>query len=87
MFETDDREGVHIEDAKRVEGQWRVAGENERPIVVTGEGETMGETREQCYGRVEDVAIPNLHYRDDVGERWIDGEGDRLQSWGSLGPA
>ncbi|WP_430505694.1 phosphoribosylamine--glycine ligase [Haloparvum sp. PAK95] len=87
VFETDSREGVHIEDAKNVEGQWRVAGENGMPIVVTGKGETMREAREQCYGRVEDIVIPNLYYRDDVGERWLDGEGDRLQSWGYLGPA
>ncbi|MGZ0746237.1 phosphoribosylamine--glycine ligase [Haloparvum sp. AD34] len=86
VFETDSREGVHIEDAKNVEGQWRVAGENGMPIVVTGKGETMREAREQCYGRVEDIVIPNLYYRDDVGERWLDGEGDRLQSWGYLGP-
>jgi phosphoribosylamine--glycine ligase len=23
---------------------------------------------------------------DDIGERWIDGDGDRLQAWGYLGP-
>jgi phosphoribosylamine--glycine ligase len=31
--------------------------------------------------------MPNMHYRDDIGGRWIDGDGDRLQAWGSLGPA
>ncbi|SFR92501.1 phosphoribosylamine--glycine ligase [Halomicrobium zhouii] len=87
VFETESREGIHIEDAKKVDGQWRVAGENGMPLVVTGKGETMRAAREQCYGRVEDVVIPNLYYRDDVGERWIEGDGDRLQSWGSLGPA
>jgi len=24
--------------------------------------------------------------RDDIGERWVDGDGDRLQAWGYLGP-
>ena len=23
---------------------------------------------------------------DDIGERWVDGDGDRLQAWGYLGP-
>jgi phosphoribosylamine--glycine ligase len=67
------------------DGQWRVAGESGMPLVVTGKGETMAGAREQCYDRVEDVLIPSLYYRDDIGERWIDGDGDRLQSWGYLG--
>ena len=87
VFATDDREGIHLEDVKNVDGQWRAAGENGMPIVVTGKGETMGEARKRCYGRVDDIVIPNHYYRDDVGERWINGDGDRLQAWGYLGPA
>jgi phosphoribosylamine--glycine ligase len=87
VFDTDEREGVHIEDAKRVDGQWRVAGENGMPLVLTGKGETMGAARAQLYDRVDDVLLPNCYYRDDIGERWLTGEGDRLQSWGYLGPA
>ena len=86
VFETDSREGIHLEDTKNVDGQWRAAGESGMPLVVTGKGETMQEARKQCYGRVDDIVIPNLYYRDDVGERWMDGEGDRLQAWGYLGP-
>jgi phosphoribosylamine--glycine ligase len=91
--------GVHIEDAKRVpldggsadaessDHQWRVAGESGIALVVTGKGPTMAAAREQAYGRVEDVLIPNMYYRDDIGQRWLDGDGDRLQAWGYLGPA
>jgi phosphoribosylamine--glycine ligase len=99
VFDTPDGrppEGVHIEDAKRVtpdgeptadpDGEWRVAGEAGMPLVVTGMGETMQDAREQCYERVDQVLVPNLYYRDDIGERWIDGEGDRLHAWGYLGP-
>lgn len=86
VFEEDSREGIHLEDTKNIEGQWRVAGENGMPIVVTGKGETMSDARTQCYERVDKILIPNLYYRDDIGERWINGEGDRLQSWGYLGP-
>ncbi|MFC7045412.1 phosphoribosylamine--glycine ligase [Halobacteriaceae archaeon GCM10025711] len=86
VFETDSREGVHIEDAKNVDGQWRAAGESGMPIVVTGMGETMQEARGQAYDRIDDIVIPNMYYRDDIGERWIAGDGDRLQGWGYLGP-
>jgi len=41
VFETESRDGIHLEDAKRVDGQWRVAGNNGMPIVVTGKGDTM----------------------------------------------
>ena len=85
VFDTDDREGIHIEDAKRVDGQWRAAGESGMPLVVTGKGETMAAAREQAYGRIEDIIIPNMYYRDDIGERWIEGDADRLQAWGYLG--
>jgi len=87
VFGSDSREGIHIEDAKRIDGQWRVAGESGMPLVVTGKGETMQRAREQAYKRIDDIVIPNLYYRDDIGERWISGDGDRLQAWGYLGPA
>ena len=87
IFETDSREGIHIEDAKRVNGQWRVAGESGMPLIVTGTGETMQAARRQAYDRIDEIVIPNLYYRDDIGERWIEGDGDRLQAWGYLGPA
>jgi len=87
VFESDNREGIHIEDAKRIDGQWRVAGESGMPLVVTGKGETMQRARGQAYKRIDDIVIPNLYYRDDIGERWISGDGDRLQAWGYLGPA
>jgi phosphoribosylamine--glycine ligase len=81
--------GVHIEDAKRVavDGghQWRVAGENGMPLVVTGTGETMAAAREQAYHRIDRITVPNCYYRDDIGERWV-GDGDRLLAWGYLGP-
>jgi phosphoribosylamine--glycine ligase len=86
VFGTESREGIHIEDAKRVDGQWRVAGENGMPLVVTGKGETMGAARTQCYDRMDDIVIPNSYYRDDIGERWLNGDGDRLHAWGYLGP-
>jgi phosphoribosylamine--glycine ligase len=79
-------DGVHLEDTKKIDGQWRVAGESGMPLVVTGKGDTMQNARRQAYERVDEVVIPNLYYRDDIGERWIDGDGDRLLAWGYLGP-
>ncbi|MFW6376709.1 MAG: phosphoribosylamine--glycine ligase [archaeon] len=87
VFDTDSRDGFHLEDTKNVEGQWRVAGTSGIPLVVTGKGDTMEEARRACYERIDDVTIPNMYYRDDIGERWVEGDGDRLLAWGYLGPA
>jgi hypothetical protein len=46
VFDTPDGttpEGVHIGDGKRVDGQWRAAGESGMPLVVTAKRETMAE--------------------------------------------
>ncbi len=86
VFETESREGIHLEDTKKVDGQWRVAGESGMPLVVTGKGDTMQAARKQAYDRIDTIVIPNMYYRDDIGERWINGDGDRLQAWGYLGP-
>jgi phosphoribosylamine--glycine ligase len=86
VFRTENRDGIHLEDTKRIDGQWRVAGESGMPLVVTGRGETMQTARRQAYDRLDDIVIPNLYYRDDIGERWINGDGDRLLAWGYLGP-
>lgn len=76
--------GVHIEDVKCEDDQWRVAGTSGVVLVVTGKGQTMAEARTRAYRRVDDVILPNMYYRDDIGERWIDGEGDKLHTWGYL---
>ncbi|HKL29837.1 MAG TPA: phosphoribosylglycinamide synthetase C domain-containing protein, partial [Natrialbaceae archaeon] len=86
VFDTDTRDGFHLEDTKNVDGQWRVAGTSGIPLVVTGKGQTMEEARQACYARIDDVTIPNMYYRDDIGERWVEGEGDKLLAWGYLGP-
>jgi hypothetical protein len=33
-----------------------------------------------------EFTLPNRYYRDDIGERWMDEDGDRLLAWGYLGP-
>jgi phosphoribosylamine--glycine ligase len=46
----------------------------------------MQAAQAQAYERIDTITIPNMYYRDDIGERWIDGDGDRLLAWGYLGP-
>ena len=83
VFKRGAPEEVHIEDTKIVEGQWLVAGTSGVILTVVGLGQTMKQAREQAYARVRNILIPNMYYRDDIGERWAE-DSDRLHNWGYL---
>ena len=76
-------DGVHIHDVKRVNGEWLVSGAAGLALVVSGHGATMREAQRQAYGRIKNVLIPNMYFRDDIGDRWAE-DSDRLHSWGYL---
>jgi len=76
-------EEVHIEDVKQVNGQWLVAGTSGVVLVVVGLGPTMKQARAQAYARIKNIMIPNMYYRDDIGERWFE-DHDKLHTWGYL---
>jgi phosphoribosylamine---glycine ligase len=82
-FRRPSTEGVHIEDTKLVNGLWLVAGTSGVVLCVVGTGATMKAAQQQAYSRVRNILIPNMYYRDDIGDRWQE-DSDRLFSWGYL---
>ena len=76
-------EGVHIEDVKIVNGEWIVTGTSGVVLIVIGTGTTMSAAQKQMYNRIDNILIPHMYYRDDIGERWFE-DSDRLHSWGYL---
>jgi phosphoribosylamine--glycine ligase len=84
LFKTPNREGLHIEDVKTVNGEWIVTGTSGVVLIVCGIGSTMKQAQRQAYNRVRNVMIPNMYYREDVGDRWSEEDSDRLHSWGYL---
>jgi len=76
-------EGIHIEDIKSDNGVWRIAGSSGVLLVVTGSGSTVAEARRQAYFRIQNVMIPSMFYRVDIGLRWGE-DSDKLQTWGYL---
>ncbi|HSD04557.1 MAG TPA: phosphoribosylglycinamide synthetase C domain-containing protein, partial [Nitrosopumilaceae archaeon] len=83
LFKKENKEGVHIGEIKRSNDDWHVAGKSGYALVVTGSGTSMEDARKQAYHRVENVMIPNMFYRTDIGARWIN-DSDMLLSWGYL---
>lgn len=83
VFKRPIHDGVHIHDVKRVNDEWLVTGGMGLALVVTGSGSTMREAQKQAYARIQNILIPNMYFRDDIGDRWID-DSDRLHTWGYL---
>ena len=83
VFKKPAGEGIHIEDVKSVNGEWLVAGSSGVALVVAGTGLTMRDAQRQAYARIQNVMIPNMYYRKDIGDRWYE-DSDRLHAWGYL---
>jgi phosphoribosylamine--glycine ligase len=83
IFKKPNKDGVHIEDVKKVDGEWVVAGTNGVVLTVVGCGQTMHQARSRAYNRVNNIILPNMYFRRDIGERWIE-DSDRLHNWGYL---
>jgi len=43
----------------------------------------MKQAQAQVYARIKNILIPNMYYRDDIGDRWSE-DSDKLHSWGYL---
>jgi len=83
LFKKSGFEGVHIEDAKLINNEWVVAGDSGVVFVVVGSGQTMKQAQAQAYARIKNILIPNMYYRDDIGDRWVE-DSDKLHNWGYL---
>ena len=83
LFKKPKLDGVHIEDVKLINNEWVVACHSGVVFVVVGTGQTMKQAQYQAYNRINNIMIPNMFYRDDIGDRWFE-DSDRLHNWGYL---
>lgn len=83
LFKKESYDGLHIGEVKKPNGDWVMAGRSGYLIIVTGTGLTMEDARRQAYNRVENLIVPNMFYRTDIGTRWSN-DSDLLISWGYL---
>lgn len=83
VFKKKNLEGIHIEDVKLVKGEWIVTGSAGVALIVTGSGITMKQAQQQVYNRIQNILIPNIYYRRDIGDRWYE-DNDKLHTWGYL---
>jgi len=83
IFKKHNREGIHIEDVKLVNEEWVITGTSGVALIVCGIGSTMRQAQNQMYGRINNIIIPHMYYRKDIGDRWYE-DSDRLHNWGYL---
>lgn len=76
-------DGIHIQDVRLVDGEWVVAGYLGTVLTVVGTGQTMRQAQQQAYSRIQNILIPNMFYRTDIGDRWNE-DSDKLHNWGYL---
>lgn len=83
IFKKPDMCGIHIEDVKKVNNEWVITGHCGVVLVVVGCGSTMKEAQHRMYSKINNIIIPNMFYRKDIGDRWYE-DSDKLHNWGYL---
>lgn len=68
IFRDGKSEGVYPGDAICTEEGWICQGEKGYPCVATGCGDAISDAQMQAYGRVRNIIIPNMMYREDIGD-------------------
>ncbi len=53
-------------------------------LYVTAMGATVEQAQKLLYGRIEDIHIPKMFYRNDLGKRFIEKDAAKLKQWGYL---
>jgi hypothetical protein len=43
---------------------------------------SWAQAQAQAYSRIRNIMIPDMYYRDDIGERWFE-DHDKLHTWGT----
>jgi phosphoribosylamine---glycine ligase len=53
-------------------------------MAVTGSGETVEAARTAAYRRCENIVVPGVRYRNDIGKRFLDKDEALMRQWGYL---
>ncbi len=79
-----DLEHFHFAEVALQNGTLRCAGQIGYPMVVTGTGINAAAAQAAAYARAKRVIIPNMRYRNDIGDAFIKHERQTLIDWGYL---
>ena len=80
--DADDHDNIHYGELGLADGQLVTSGMYGWTLVVTGTGDTIETARRNAYSVADDVFIPNMRYRRDIGDALIAGNLGRLNTLG-----
>jgi phosphoribosylamine--glycine ligase len=73
---------MHYGEVAKVDGELVTAGQIGYVMVVTGAGDDVETARREALARVRKVVVPNMRYRNDIGERLVREDLGRLKRLG-----
>ena len=80
----DEAAHYHYADMRQENGQLFARRRTGYAMVVTGTGSTVSVAQDAAVTRARNVVIPDMRWRGDIGDRFLDGEGERLRILGWL---
>jgi len=83
-FTNEDRDALHYGEVGMQDGQLVTAGQLGYCMVVTGRGLTVADAQRDAYAVARKVAIPNVRYRNDIGDALVNRDFAELQRLGWL---
>ncbi|MGZ6080893.1 MAG: hypothetical protein ACXWK4_08775 [Myxococcaceae bacterium] len=86
LDEEEQRLHLHPGEVTRAGGTLLTAGSVGYVMVATGAGHDVPAAREAAYRTAAKVVVPNLRYRLDIGQRFIDGDRSTLERLGWFSP-
>lgn len=77
---------IHLEEVSlrknKKETQFYISSKTGFALHVTGMGKTVEEAREKTYGLIDNIVIPKMFYRTDIGLKFIEQDQKKLKEWG-----
>jgi phosphoribosylamine--glycine ligase len=80
----EDRQNLHWAEVDELDGQLVTSGIVGYTAVATGAGASVSEAQERAYTLARKVLVPNLRYRNDIGDTFRNADHARLRAWGYL---
>lgn len=80
----EEQEHLHLGEVDEQDGQLITSGVIGYTLVATGVGESVARAQEQAYALARKVHVPNLRYRNDIGDQFRDHGQAALRAWGYL---
>jgi phosphoribosylamine-glycine ligase len=53
-------------------------------LYVTEHGKTIEEAEKKVYNLIKKIHIPKMMYRNDIGQRFIEHDREKLKNWGYI---